>query len=197
MNDDYWEIGSACFLIGTREFDEHLCGWRRPLDLLAQPTERRGYKPFTREPVVFWSRLPQEPAAAAPDALRRLDLSRLAWTGLAGLQPWDMGELGKLLLRWSVDEARDQWSRFVQGPEDANDILFVFPVELREKLRTLTREELRSAAEAWAAVLEGESDGSDEPSMTAESALEVLTSLRSLFQSDAALNREAFYWTSR
>jgi hypothetical protein len=188
MKSDYWKLGAACFQMTQGEREKVLPGWLTPAPLLDRADAVRVANPFTGEALGLTRRRPDEPLAPS-HAARAPDLSSLPWIGVGGLMPWDFHTLAALLLNWTIDDARDALLGFLTGPEDANDILAVFPDELVASIADIPPHDLQEIAARWSAL--------EPDALPPELAASVLQELQPFLQSAISSGRTCYLWSSR
>jgi hypothetical protein len=97
-------------------------GWRFPGPLLAEPRERKGINPFTKEPFSVRTRVPEPPPAplfaTARPQLHKLPAFKEAPTSCGTcLEPFFACELGLKLGLWSQEECYELGGRLLVGPK--------------------------------------------------------------------------------
>ncbi len=157
----YWKEQSAFFRMTDQEVRTALHGWLLPAPLLESPVLFRGRNPFTGAPVEKWSRVSNARALVPAGATRSPTLDSYPWISSEGLQPFEMMALTEIILKCPRDLAEDHWGRFLDGPEDANDILQPVSPEFVHAVVTLPLNSIESTGAAWlqATEVEGTIDG--------------------------------------
>ena len=183
----YWHESTVFFRLSDADLASALRGWVKPPPLLREPELRHGINPFNRQPLQFWSRVPDQPIAA-PDAVLHPSLHAYPWISAEGLD-WDhFSALTTILLRCSPAAADDHWGRCLAGPESANDTLVPVSPEFVISVVALRESELRATSDAWLSLaeVEGITDGWS---------LRVLQRLVDFFSEDRTSSY--YLWTSR
>jgi hypothetical protein len=140
---------SAFFRMTDQEVGTALRGWLLPAPLLESPVLFRGRNPFTGEPVERWSRVSNAPILDPAGAIRSPSLDAYPWISSEGLQPFDMMALTEIVLKCPRDLAEDHCGRFLDGPEDANDILQPVSPEFVHAIATLPSGSIETVATTW------------------------------------------------
>jgi hypothetical protein len=132
------------FAASRDEVHTVLWGWRFPWPLLAEPIEKRGINPFTKQPFTYRTRVPDPPpaprsAAVSPELTKFRAFKEAPTSCGTCLQPFFPGELGVRLGLWSEDE-RDERARFLVGPEGTKHWIELWPAELTLELSGLDKQ---------------------------------------------------------
>jgi len=145
----YWKEQSAFFRMTDLEVRTALRGWLLPAPLLESPVLFRGRNPFTGDPIERWSRVSNTRVLYPSGAIRSPSLDAYPWISGEGLQPNDMMALTEIVLRCPPDLAEDHWGRFLDGPEDANDILQPVSPEFVDAVAALPFDAIETIATRW------------------------------------------------
>ena len=144
-------VDAYLFIASAEELSTAFSGWARPLPLLDHFVTRTELNPFTQEPKTVRTRIPDATLMPARNAVAKPDLARFELLGRKGLDPLDLGTVGRALLEWDEDTAHSEISgRFFVGPPDANGVLLEVPPALNARLAQLSPTDFDRVATRWA-----------------------------------------------
>ncbi len=178
---------TACIQMTADQRRSVLRGWKLPPSLLPVARSRHGFNPFTTQPTVTSSRLPTVEVVPDPDAVRHPALDELPWVDTDDFGTDAFVAVATDLLGWSAADATDELSRFLVGPDLANDAFAIFPDELARALSVVDASQVPMLGEQAAQYANLERD----------MCRAVLDRLVPFMRSAIDSGRDVFHWTLR